>query len=32
MRPRRRRREDRQEATPVLPSVSHGAEDEDEEE
>ncbi len=31
MRPRRRRREDRQEA-PVLPSVRHGAEDEDDEE
>jgi hypothetical protein len=32
MRPRRRRREDRQEASPTLPSVGHGAEDEDEEE
>jgi hypothetical protein len=31
MRPRRRRREDRQGATPVLPSVAHGSDDEDDE-
>jgi hypothetical protein len=30
MRPRRRRRDERQEAAPVLPSVSRGGEDEDE--